>query len=465
MGTKFSLIFLFCIAMLSGYSQSFFSSSAQMKVIQLTRDNSGHTIHNTQCFSPDDQWIVFDSRNYDTLISSTGNINIVNTHTGDIRELYHTPHQTLYGPGVGAATFSPVDNRVIFIHGIRNSDKNNPYGITRRTGVSIDIAKPFHPVFMDARDITPPFTAGALRGGTHAHNWSADGKWISFTYNDFVISQLEKVDPSVKDLRTVGVMVPGHRVHVSFDASQENNSGEMFSVVVAKVTENPEPGGDEIDKAFDEGWIGIKGYQKSDGRWQRRAIAFQGEVVNADGTKKAEVFVVDLPEDLTKANLGQPLEGTTSSRPNVPAGVSQRRITHLKNGIQGPRHWLRCTPDGNLIAFLSKDDKNIIQVFGVSPNGGKIIQLTHNSYSVQGPFNFSPDGKHLAYLADNSVFITEIKTGESKRFTSRYSDDEPVWGSVVWSNDSSMLAFNKYVKDTKTGDLFLQIFLIKEPIN
>src|SRR5690606_36965918 len=142
----------------------------------------------------------------------------------------------------------------------------------------------------DARDITPPFTTGALRGGTHAHNWSADGKWISFTYNDFVISQLEKIDSSVKDLRTVGAMVPGHPVHVPYDASKENNSGEMFSVVVAKVTQHPQPGSDEIDKAFDEGWIGVKGYQKSDGSWQRRAIAFQGEVTNSDGTKKAEVF-------------------------------------------------------------------------------------------------------------------------------------------------------------------------------
>jgi hypothetical protein len=69
------------------------------------------------------------------------------------------------------------------------------------------------------------------------------------------MQQLEKKDSSVKDLRTVGVMIPGP-VHVAHDPSEENNSGEMFSVIVAKVTENPQPGSDEIDKAFDEGWIG-----------------------------------------------------------------------------------------------------------------------------------------------------------------------------------------------------------------
>jgi len=459
---KICLLFATCFPVLCGYSQSSFFTTDQFKIMQLTHGNSGHTIHNTECFSPDDQWIVYDTRNNDTLIGSTGNISMVNTDTREIRELYHTKHQTIYGPGVGAATFSPVANRVIFIHGIRNADKDNPYSFTRRTGVAIDIAKPFHPIFMDARDVTPPFTPGALRGGTHAHNWSSDGKWISFTYNDYIKQQLEKKDSSVKDLRTVGVMAPGHRVHIPYDVSEENNSGEMFSVVVAEVTQNPKPGSDEIDKAFDEGWIGVNGYQKSDGSWQHRAVAFQGEVTNADGTKKAEVFVADLPEDLTKASAGKPVEGTATSRPNVPAGVSQRRITYTTNGIQGPRHWLRCTPDGKLIAFLSKDSNDVIQVSCVSPNGGKITQLTFNPNSVMGPFNFSPDGKYLAYLADNSVFITNIKTGKSKRLTPQSSIDEPVVGSVVWSNHGTMLAFNKYVKDPKSGEVFLQIFIIKE---
>ena len=460
MGIKYWMIFLPAISFMQAFSQPQIIAK-NVRVIQLTHDPNGHTIHNTECFSPDDQWIVYDGRNFDSLISSTGNISIVNVETGEIRELYHTTHQTEYGPGVGAATFSPAANRVIFIHGIRNSDKNNPYDFTRRTGVAIDVAKPLYPIFMDARDITPPFTPGALRGGTHAHNWSADGKWISFTYNDYLLQQLQKKDSSVKDLRTVGVMVPGHPVQVAEDSLRENNSGKMFVVVVAEVTENPKPGSDEIDRAFDEGWIGSKGYQKKDGKWQHRAIAFQGEVVNDDGSKKSEVFVADLPEDVTRAKPGKPLEGTVTSRPNVPAGVEQRRITYTSNGIQGPRHWLRTTPDGSLITFLGKDDKGIVQLFGVSPNGGNIRQLSFNNSSIQGPFNFSPDGKYLAYLADNSVFVTELSTGKSQRLTASAPNTEKVSGSVVWSNNGSMLAFNKYVKDKTTGKLFLQIFVIE----
>jgi hypothetical protein len=235
----------------------------------------------------------------------------------------------------------------------------------------------------------------------------------------------------------------------------------MFAVVVAEVTENPKPGSDEIDRAFDEGWIGSKGYRKNNGKWQRRAIAFQGEVVNSDGSRKTEVFVADLPGDVTKATPGKPLEGTTTSRPNVPAGVRQRRITYTSNGVQGPRHWLRTTRDGSLIAFLTKDDEGIVQLFGVSPNGGNIRQLSFNDFSIQGPFNFIPDGKYVAYLADNSVFVTELSTGESQRLTPSVSNAQKVTGSVVWSNNGLMLAFNKYVKDKATGKLFLQIFVVK----
>nr|WKN35650.1 DUF3748 domain-containing protein [Tunicatimonas sp. TK19036] len=417
--------------------------------IQLTDGAQGHCLHNTQCFSPDNQWIVYDSRNHDTLISSTGSIEMVHVETGEIKEIYQTSNQTAFGPGVGAATFSPTSYQVLFIHGIRNADEHNPYGFTRRTGVSIKTAEPFRPIFMDARDIAEPFTAGALRGGTHAHTWSGDGQWISFTYNDFIVQQ---------DLRTVGVMAPFGPVAVPDDGSLENNSGALFSVVVADITENPVPGSDEIDKAFDEGWIGTEGYQKEDGRWQKRAIAFQGNVKDSSGHTKTEVFVLDLPEDITQAQPGQPLAGTTSTRPNVPAGVEQRRITFTEQGIAGPRHWLRTTHNGSLIGFLAKDKQGVVQIFGVSPNGGKIRQLTFNAFPVEGPFNFSPDGKYVAYPADRSIYITELETGITYRASQQFSEEEAPVGGVSWSGDGQMLAYNRYVG--KGAGRFLQIFVL-----
>lgn len=425
---------------------------------QLTKDDYGHFLNSTQVFSPDDEWIVFDTRNDDGGIISTGSIEMVNVNTGEIKILYRTTHQTKSGPGVGAATFNPHQNLVVFIHGIRNATEKNPYGFTRRTAVGIKTDKPFEPLFMDARDINAPFTPGALRGGTHAYTWSGDGEWLCFTYNDYIIEQLAKHDTAVKDMRTIAVMAPG-KVNVKDDGSDENNSGEKFSVVVARVTEYPQPGSNDIDKAFDEGWIGKKGYKKSDGSWQKRAVAFQGNVRNLQNETITEIFVADIPGDITHALPGKPLEGTTTSHPNVPEGATQRRITFTQNGVQGPRHWLKSTSDGEVILFLAKDDKGTVQIFGVSPNGGAINQISFNDFSIDGPINTSPDDQFVSYIADGSVFITEIKTGKSQRLTLKATDSNKPEGAVTWSNNGKILAFNRRIV---TGEKkFIQIFLLK----
>ncbi|GAA4469195.1 DUF3748 domain-containing protein [Nibrella saemangeumensis] len=429
---------------------------------QITKGAKGHTIHNTQVFSPDDQWVVYDTRNHDTHLARTGFVEKVNIRTGEVVTLYSAPDQADYGPGVGAATYNPAGFQVLFIHGLRNSTAERPYGMTRRTGVMVDDRQPFKPHFLDARDIDPPFTPGALRGGTHAHTWSHDGRYIAFTYNDYVLEQRQKHDPSVSDLRVVGVMAPAGPVRVTPRTDGENHDGDLFSVVVTHVTERPKPGSDEIDKAFDEGWIGTNGYLRTDGCRQQRAIAFQGNVRDAQGKTVTEVFVVDLPADLTKASPQAPLEGTSATRPNPPAGTAQRRITFTTDrpfpGVQGPRHWLRSSPDGSLIFFLMNDPNGHAQIYAVSPNGGPIRAVTHHPFSVQTPFNLSPDGSYIAYGADNSVWITNIKTGATKRLTPRSSDENRPINGVIWSNDGSMLAYNRYVSEP--AGQFLQIFVL-----
>ncbi len=120
-----------------------------------------------------------------------------------------------------------------------------------------------------------------------------------------------------------------------------------------------------------------------------------------------------------------------------------------------PRHWLRSTADGALIGFLAGDDHDIIQLFGISPLGGAERLLTSNPFSIRGPFNFSPDGRFAAYAGDNSVWITEIANGHSVRVTERFGEDDKPEGAIVWSNDGSMLCYNRRVEG------FLQIFLLK----
>jgi len=428
------------------------------KEVQITHSEIGHTLNTGQVFSANNEWIVFDNRNNDGDIKITGSIGIVNLKTGEERTIYTVPNQTEHGPGVGAASFSPNEDRVIFIQGIRNADAQKPYDFTRRTGVAIDLDAPQQPIFMDARNIEAPFTIGALRGGTHAHSWSGDGQMLSYTYNDYVMEQLAKTNPQVKDLRTIGLMFP-KKVQVSNTVNLENNNGEMFSVLAATVTEKPKPGSNEIDKAFDECWIGRDGYVKPDGSRQHKAIAYQGNVKDAKDNTITEIFVADIPDDLTTVSFDKSVAGTENTRPAVPKGITQRRITFTEKGAKGPRHWLRSSADGSQIFFLSEGAKGLIQVFSVSPNGGTIEQVTHNDFSITSPINISPDGLYLSYIADQSVFITEIATRNSQRLTAKYAAPEHLNGAVVWSNDGNTLAFNRYLKSEK--GVFLQVFLLR----
>lgn len=423
-----------------------------MKETQLTFSPNGHFLNNFQCFSSDGKWLVYDIRNDDAHIGKTGSIEMVNAETAEVKVLYRTQNQTGFGPGVGAAAFSPVANRVIFIHGIRNASEANPYGFSRRTGVAIDINTPGQAIFMDARNVNAPFIRGALRGGTHAHSWSGDGQWLSFTYNDDVVAKLGELSPEIQDLRTVGVMFP-RKVQVSADEDGEHNNGEMYSIIVTDVKEKPAPGSDEIDKAFDECWVGNQGYLKTNGNWQKKAVAFQGNIKTKKGETKTEVFIVDLPDELPETLPEGQWPGMTACRLPVPDGVTQKRLTYTEKGVIGPRHWLRSSPDGAQIAFLSKDAAGFINIFTVSPNGGEVRQLSFHSFDIQSGINFSPDGRWVAYIAKNAVNITEIETGSSEQLTDSSLEAEKPVGTVNWSPDGKLLAYNRYVNN------YLQVFL------
>ncbi len=433
-----------------------------MEEAQLTKSPYGHMLNSIQVFSPDDEWIAYDTRNDQTHIGQTCCIEKVNVNTGEVVKLYSAPGQTRHGPGVGAVAWHPRESKLIFIHGLLNCNEAAPYGFTRRFGALFDEGDPGKVAPADARATDPVLVPGALRGGTHAHSWSGDGEWISFTYNDVLLEKLERdTSSSVRDLRTVGVMSPAKRVNVP-DGDAENFSGVYFSALVTTVTEDPTPGSDEIEKAFDECWIGNNGYQRTDGSWQKRAIAFQGHVRTNEGSLITEVFVSDIPDDITKAGE-KPLEGTALSRPAVPRGVAQRRVTFTEGrkypGLQGPRFWLRSSPDGGLIYFLMKDEGEVIQVYSVPVNKGEIRQVTHLDTSVQGQFNISADGKSLALIADNSIWVCDIASGHCERLTAKTGDDEAPVLAVIWNNAGDRLAYNRYVSDGE--GVWLQVFVLR----
>jgi hypothetical protein len=409
---------------------------------QITRTLGGRLLTNTGVWSPDSEWIVYDTRSDAAGDLFDGRrIELVNIHSGEVRVLY----EARQGAFCGVPTFHPRIAQVVFILGPEHPTPDWQYHAYHRQGVMVDVARPGLARNLDARDLTPPFTPGALRGGSHVHVWNSAGDWVSFTYEDHLLAQF-KAATAGNDLnqRNLGVSVPHHPVRVSKDHPR-NHDGECFSVLVTRTVANPQPGSDEIKKAFEEGWLGANGYARADGSRQRRALAFQGHVVTPNGETISEVFIADLPEDLTVPGDG-PLAGSDLRRPFPPKGVTQRRLTHTADrkypGLQGPRHWLRSSPDGAHIAFLMKDDAGTVQLWTISPNGGTPAQLTRNGHPIASAFTWSPDGRHIAHVMDNSVCVTDASTGITMRLTQRSDDaSAPRPEACVFSPDGRKIAF------------------------
>ena len=422
---------------------------------QITQGPGGRILTNVGVWSPDGHWIVYDTRPDPAGERFEGDtIEMVNVDTGEVRLLYRSAN----GAHCGVATFHPRLPKVAFILGPEKPSPDWQYNAFHRQGVIVNTREPGQAIQMDARDIEPPFTPGALRGGSHVHVWESAGEWLSFTYEDHVLSRFREPG-SGHDLnqRNVGVSFPGRPVKVTHDHPR-NHSGEYFSVLATRTTSQPRPGSDDILKACEEGWVGTNGYVRADGSRQIRALAFQGTVVGSGGQAFPEIFIADLPADLTAPGDG-PLQGTLDRAPFPPRGTMQRRLTWTElrkyPGVRGPRHWLRSSPDGSRIAFLMADDEGIIQFYTVSPNGGDPNQLTRNAQPVSSAFTWSSNGRFLAHTFHNSVCVTDVNTGKTTPLTPRFEENEaPRPDACVFSPDSSRIAYVRRVSGSN------QIFVI-----
>ncbi len=421
---------------------------------QLTHAPHGHVLTNVNVWSPDGRWIVYDVRTVDSVFDGT-RIEQVEVATGEIQTLYETKN----GAACGVVTYHPREPKVVFIHGPDDPSPAWSYGVTRRRGAVVDVRRPGEARPLDAMNYAPPFTPGALRGGSHVHVFSPDGAWASNTYEDDVLARRDAAtgEGSDRDFnqRNIAVSVPppaasGVRVVRSHP---RNHDGDTFSVLVTRTVNRPRPGSDEISRAYEEGWVvGAAG---------RRSLAFLGNVTACDGREHAEVFIVELPEDLTRAGEA-PLEGTSTRRPAPPAGVRQRRLTFTEErkfrGVATPpRHWLRAAPDGSQIAFLMMDDAAVVQLWLVSPRGGALRQITRNPSGIASAFTWSPDGRAIAHVMDGGVCVTDVASGATRRLTPATAAPALPF-ACVFSPDGRQIAFMRSVANG--GEAFTQIFAV-----
>lgn len=413
---------------------------------QLTFHQRNHQLTNINIWTADSHWLVYDVRPDGATFSGL-TVERVNL-SGQTEVLYQADD----GAHVGViTTSSDLPPRYVCIHGPEHPDSLWKYDFHHRRGVVIQNGLVEN---LDACDITPPFTPGALRGGSHVHVFSPDGTRVSFTYNDHVMHELD----SKEDLRNVGVAVPLHPVCPPKTHPREYD-GSHFCVLVSKTTSSPQPGSDEINRAYEEGWIGEEGYLRTDGHRQRWALAFIGDTLSLKGEKVPEVFIVDLPDTLADYALAgnEPLAGTATTLPAPPRGVTQRRLTFThERAYPGlatlPRHWLRSSPDGRAIAFLMKDDGGVVQLWTVSPVGGRLRQVTQAASDIQSAFSWHPDGQSVAFINDNSVMLCDTGNGKMRRLTAR-TTEPPLADAVVCSPDGLHVAYLRNVAG------FQQIFI------
>ena len=413
---------------------------------RITSAPHGHVLTNAGVWTHDGGWIVYDVRSDAAGTEfDGGRIERVEVATGRTEVLYESRH----GACCGVVTASPVDDRIVFILGPEHPTAEWSYGASRRRGVVVRCGRPGVAEPLDARDLVPPFTPGALRGGTHVHQFSPDGRLVSFTYEDAFLERLAP-DGAERNLRAVGVSVCGKRVEVPA-THPRNHPGDAWSVLVTELDDAPVPGGDAVTRACEEAWVGSDGYRRADGSRQRRALAFQGTVVGDDGRPVTEVFLVDLPDvtdaagALDVAGGGGPIAGGARTRPRPPAGVSQRRLTFTADrvhpGLQGPRHWPRSSPDGTRIAYLARDDEGIVRLFTVGPLGGPPVQVTRGAGSVSSAFTWNPAGDRVACVIDGCVCTVDMRDGTIERLTDAAVRPEPRPEACVFAPDGRTVAF------------------------
>lgn len=428
------------------------------RVRRLTDAPCGHTIANRACWSADGRSILFDLRDDETRFDSPAIMRVM-VDTGRCETLYESPQAT----PCGVPTCSPRDDRFVFIHADDDPTERWQYCAWHRRGEIGRIGAAGAAETLDARDIVPPFTAGALRGGTHLHTFNPDASAIVSTYEDHVLATRCESNGEA-NRRAVAVHVLGMPVAVP-KTDPRNHDGSSFTVLVTRLTDRPTPGSDEIAMATGEAWLG-------DNR-----IVVQATVAARDGRPCVELFLVTLPYDLAQLRVqgSEPLAGTATTRPGVPAAVTQRRLTHTADrpfsgvapgitagvapGITGPRHWAVSSPDGRRIGFYMRDDRGATQFWTVTPEGNDPVRVTRDSPEPTSPFTWHPDGSRVAYVADGSVMVVDIDTGRLDRVTPRLSPaDGPTHHACVYSPDGSSIAFLQ--PSTTTAGRFNQIHVV-----
>lgn len=428
--------------------------SAEPRERQITSTPLNHALDNNDNFSHDDRFLCYDTR----LTRGVGNgcstsIMKVEIATGAEIVVYE-PKPIILGPidaapGVIAASYNPVADEIIFIHGplVSETPKIGFYGKTNRRGAVV-AASGGPARFLDLRDVSNETTTpGAHRGGTHRHEYSADGKRIGFTYDDHLLTDYG---------RTVGMMMAGPK-------APKGVTHWMAILAPIAPMGKAQPG--ELEFAGFDSWVGRQGLMR----------AFIGKVKEAGGGYTNSLFVVDIPASV---DITTSFSGTRTRFMAPPKGVGVRRLTHTQaTGVA------RGSLDARRIAYFAKDASGVSQVFLIDSRGSdkhsnaamRPVQATFFKGGARSGLRWHPSGKTISVVSDRGVAAVCVEPGSlfgKFCFLTPHGAAHPNADAVAWSNSGKMIAYNRPVptrndqgviaKDA-TGRDFLQVFVADFP--
>ncbi len=420
-----------------------------LKEVQITFNPKTHALDNNDNFSPDGKYLCYDTRGmvYNNNLANCKSIEKVEISTGKITIIWEP--KSVSGkngaPGVAAVSYHPSDDKVIFIHGpfLEEVKDRGYYDIRNRTGKVVSADGKGKMTDIDMRDtaIDRPTTPGAHRGGTHRHEYSRNGKRIGFTYDDFIQQDYA---------RSIGYL----------DENKNAPEGytHYFAVLLKPVKKGASKPG-EIEKAYGDAWIGEKGDVR----------AFIGKVRAENGVDyKTSLFVAEIPDtiDITTA-----YSGDKDTYPTPPKGVIIRRLTHRTSddGI------VRGSYDGKRIAYLSKDENGIKQVFVILTNGSDLSddpnmkpkQVT-NFRSDASNIRWQPSDKLIFSISNGKIYASNVEGSYTFGKTRLLTPEDVERGDLVLSPEGELLAYtiniedknSKLIVDGKIKNKFAQIFVM-----
>lgn len=448
----------------------------QFKLVDLqqrTFEAYGHFLNHRQAQSHDGTSLVYDTRNADPDIPKTRRIEAIDLTDNSVRVLYDTHSDQPYGPGVGAVVADPCNPRVLFIHGLKNCCAENPYTMGRRFGAICSLNDQHSSNAsispLESRSMTASVPWGCLRGGSHAHSFSPDGRWVSFTYNDAWVAQHH---PSW-DRRTIGfaLLPPTHNVcdnsqssgmlptasSTSKDnrATAENFRGLGWASLALNPTEpmtpsqstaeHPLANDDRSESAScewarEECWVPNPLRLAFIGRISPPAMPINMKMPTniAIPTNIEEVFIAEFPEDALR--YPQRLQGYVPTDPvtgrlQPPPGIRIRRLTYSdsdltsrertnalgfchelapkdysKRGIQGPRHWLLASPCGAWIFGLFRDTTECVRLVRICSRTGALRPISKPGFSITHPPAIDPSGRFASLLANQTLHLLDLTT-------------------------------------------------------